>query len=633
MLISWQNWSGKFVRSGRRGAALALVVGLLTVPSIEAQSQLLRGTAVGSPILGATYLGGSGSEQGLMRNPVAVAADGSVYVGGWTNSADFLSALAKVNQASYIGQAAFIVKLSADLDSLLGVTVFDGSGDERVSEIALGPQGHVYVVGNTTSSNLSTTAGAFDRLYNGTAINQDPYNDGDVFVARLSANLGTPEALTYLGGSGAEHSHVLAVGSDGSVVIAGSTRSANFPRSANAYDTLINTGSGFGLDAFVVVLDASLQTLLAGSYIGGSGDDFTDAVVVSTEGDIYVGGWTNSTDYPTAAGKQMNYGGGTYDAFLSKFNANLTSLSASTYLGGNRWDFILSLYLDSSGAVFATGHTASKDSFPVTPGCYDPSYNGIIGEGTTDDCFVSKYSADLAILEASTFLGGTLWDNGLTVALDTLSRIAIAITTSSNNFPVTPYTIDSTYNGGAHDQVIAVLSNDLTQLLFTTYVGGSSEELYPGLGLNAAGDLYLAVATQSSDMPNDPNGFDQELSGAWDTHVTGITAATFTDRDADGVVDLTDNCPAIANPSQSDANSDGIGDACCCVGTTGNVNYVGIVDLADLSALVSYLTGGGYLLPCPEESNVNGTGIVDLSDLSALVSYLTGGGYVLPACS
>lgn len=70
----------------------------------------------------------------------------------------------------------------------------------------------------------------------------------------------------------------------------------------------------------------------------------------------------------------------------------------------------------------------------------------------------------------------------------------------------------------------------------------------------------------------------------------------------------------------------------CCTGTTGNVNMSGIVDLSDLSALVSYLTGGGYVLPCVEEANVNAVGIVDLSDLSALVSYLTGGGYVLPNC-
>jgi hypothetical protein len=69
-----------------------------------------------------------------------------------------------------------------------------------------------------------------------------------------------------------------------------------------------------------------------------------------------------------------------------------------------------------------------------------------------------------------------------------------------------------------------------------------------------------------------------------------------------------------------------------CVGTTGNVNNTGGVDLADLSALVTYLTGGGYELPCPQEANVNAVGNVDLADLSALVSYLTGGGNVLPSC-
>ncbi len=70
----------------------------------------------------------------------------------------------------------------------------------------------------------------------------------------------------------------------------------------------------------------------------------------------------------------------------------------------------------------------------------------------------------------------------------------------------------------------------------------------------------------------------------------------------------------------------------CCVGTTGNVDMAGIADLSDLSALVSYLTGGGYILPCVPEANINNLGIVDLTDLSSLVSYLTGGGYVLPNC-
>jgi len=124
---------------------------------------------------------------------------------------------------------------------------------------------------------------------------------------------------------------------------------------------------------------------------------------------------------------------------------------------------------------------------------------------------------------------------------------------------------------------------------------------------------------------------------AWDDNGDGTTDRYLhpdspDDSDHDGVLNTADNCPNVNNPNQADADHDGIGDACCCVGVRANVNYAGIVDLADLSALVSYLTGGGFVLPCPAEANVNANGIVDLADLSALVSYLTGGGYVLPNC-
>lgn len=126
-----------------------------------------------------------------------------------------------------------------------------------------------------------------------------------------------------------------------------------------------------------------------------------------------------------------------------------------------------------------------------------------------------------------------------------------------------------------------------------------------------------------------------------DNDSVGDSCDVCTDLDSDGFGNagypantcVLDNCPNISNPSQADSDHDGIGDACCCVGTRGNVNMLGIVDLADLSSLVSYLTGGGFVLPCPSEANVNGAGIIDLADLSSLVSYLTGGGFVLPSCS
>jgi hypothetical protein len=150
--------------------------------------------------------------------------------------------------------------------------------------------------------------------------------------------------------------------------------------------------------------------------------------------------------------------------------------------------------------------------------------------------------------------------------------------------------------------------------------------LDPGTGVisgipNAGGTYHFSIGATDASVP--PLSDVQPLS---------ISVSYGADADKDGIADSLDNCPGVANPGQADSDHDGIGDACCCVAVRGNVNYVGIVDLADLSALVSYLTSGGFVLGCPNAANVNANGIVDLADLSALVSYLTGGGYVLPNC-
>jgi M6 family metalloprotease-like protein len=134
--------------------------------------------------------------------------------------------------------------------------------------------------------------------------------------------------------------------------------------------------------------------------------------------------------------------------------------------------------------------------------------------------------------------------------------------------------------------------------------------------------------------PTTPNAGqqDQDHDGLGDLCDICPQDPTNIDTDNDGVCGSTDNCPNKYNPTQADSNHDGVGDACCCVGRTGNVNLTGGIDLADLSALVSYLTGGGFVLGCPNRANVNAAGGIDLGDLSALVYYLTGGGYVLPNC-
>jgi len=254
------------------------------------------------------------------------------------------------------------------IDPLLASTFIGGSSDDYGHSIALDKDGNVYITGVTYSPDYPTTSGADDKDHNGYY---------DVFVSKLDRNLTTLLASTFIGGSDEDWGYSIALDADGNVYITGRTQSPDYPTTSGAYDESFNVGQYRCYDVFVSKLDSNLTTLLASTFIGGNYDDGGCSIAHDAGGNVYVTGWA-SAGYPITSG-----------AYDESFNSSLTTLLASTYIGGSVEDYGYSIALDAGGNVYITGGTSSSD-YPTTPYAYDESYNG------WRDVFVSKLDSNLS---------------------------------------------------------------------------------------------------------------------------------------------------------------------------------------------------------------------------------------------
>jgi hypothetical protein len=226
------------------------------------------------------------------------------------------------------------------------------------------------------------------------------------------------------------------VDSTGAAYVLGSTRSANFPTTPDAFDTTQNGA----FDVFVLKLDATGSTLLYSTFLGGSDFDAGGGLAVDRAGNAYVAGGTLSRDFPVTAGA-FDSTLEDSDAFVTKLNAAGSALVYSTLLGGSAGEGVGAVAVDESDNAWIAGGTGSAD-FPTSPDGFDTSFNGGLS-----DAFVAELDAAGSTLLYSTFLGGTQSESASDLAFDPGGNLIVTGQTFSADFPTTTGAFDRVFNG------------------------------------------------------------------------------------------------------------------------------------------------------------------------------------------
>jgi hypothetical protein len=482
-----------------------------------------------------------------------VDASGDAYIAGTTYSTDLpvKNPYQKTNNATKLAESnAFVSKLNLSGTAILYSTYLGGTGQtpdystiggDSGNGIAVDASGDAYVTGQACSTNFPVTTGAFQTV-NNTTSNTTGYNKlyfgCNAFVTKLSPAGSSLVYSTYLGGSGAiinsccgnisnygDSGSAIAVDGSGNAYIAGFTDSPDFPVTPGVVQSANHASSNGTTNAFISKLNPTGTGLVYSTCLGGNGEPSgfnygfattTDAaygLALDSKGNAYVTGAAYSSNFPVTAGafqptSNAISGQGGSNGFVAKLNPNATQLVYSTYLGGSgqyyysgpHADYARAIAVNAAGNAFVTGETDSTD-FPVTKGAFQTTKGG-----SSPNAFVTEFNAAGTALLYSTYLGGSGNNNsndadvGYGIAVDGAGDAYVTGQASSDNFPITTSGFQTT-NGGTTNAFLTKLNPNATELIYSTYLGGSLNDLASGIALDNSGNAYIAGQAYSSNFP------------------------------------------------------------------------------------------------------------------------------------
>lgn len=393
------------------------------------------------------------------------------------------------------------------IDPLLIFSTYSGStADNWGSTATPGEKGNLYSAGVTNhlvNGNFSgvfpATGGAFQTTYGGLY---------DIGILKYDSSGSKLLYASYLGGDDSESPHSLVMNAKEELIVLGTTSSPNFPTTSNAFDQLFNRGIPVshvvtyfnGSDIVIARISKDGTKLLASTFVGGTdndglnpanslltknyGDELRGDVITDAQGNIYISSVTASKDFPKVVSKDTSYNGGLTDAILLRFNANLSQMNFSLFLGGSKEDAAHTLKLDANNNIYIAGGTASTN-FPITTSIYQSTLAG------NADGWIAKVGTLGDTIYHATYTGTTSFDQIYFLDLNEAGEVYVYGQTAGN-MPITPANVYRNANSG---QFVQKFDSKLKQLQFSTVFGSGRgmPDISPTAFLvNECNNLYMS---------------------------------------------------------------------------------------------------------------------------------------------
>lgn len=301
----------------------------------------------------------------------------------------------------------------------------------------------------------------------------------------------------------------MVVDSSGNAYLTGVTASTNFPiePSPGAFQTS-HAGSAGETNAFVTKVSPDGTSLVFSTYLGGSNDLFGGVAEggyglhVDGSGNVFIGGTTSSSDFPTTSGAfAETFSGLNYTGFVAKLNSTGTALTYATFLGGDKAN-INAVAVDSTGNAYVTG-TSGPGNPDGTSGAFQEANSGDF------DVFVTKLNAAGSARVYSTYIGGTGYEECFGLALDGSNNATVVGFTDGDNYPMS--NAAQSTRAGNRDAIVSKVNSDGSALIFSTYLGGSTaDENGLAVACDSSGNSFVTGNARSTDFPTS-NAFQDTL--------------------------------------------------------------------------------------------------------------------------